>query len=369
MGGERPPFTTDPDALEDAARERAGARAVLVRRRLGRLGCDRARQPGGVRRLAHRAAHAHRRHRARPRPRRCSARSSRRRCITAPVGVQWIMHPDAETGRRARGRANSASAWSLSTVSSFTLEEVAARRTATAPRWFQLLLAQRRGRLRQLPRAARKAAGFSALRRHARHLVARLAPARPRHTRTCRSSPARGWPTTSPIRRSCAGLAKPPPRTDPRPPSCAGCRCSPAPTTPGTNLAFLREHWDGPIVLKGIQHRRRRAPGGRRRRGGHRRVQPRRPPGRRRDRLARRAAGHRRRGRRPGRGAVRLGIRTGADIIKALGARRDGRAGRPAVGLRARPRRHGRRAARAALACSPTSTCRSRCRETTARPH
>ena len=62
------------------------------------------------------------------------------------------------------------------------------------------------------------------------------------------------------------------------------------------DFGWLREAFGGPVLAKGVAHRRRRAPGGRRRRGRGDRLQPRRAPARRGAGRARRA--HRRR-RRP----------------------------------------------------------------------
>ena len=50
------------------------------------------------------------------------------------------------------------------------------------------------------------------------------------------------------------------------------------------DIPFLRQHWNGPIVLKGILSAGRRRARRRGRRGRHHRVQSRRPAGRRRDR-------------------------------------------------------------------------------------
>ena len=133
------------------------------------------------------------------------------------------------------------------------------------------------------------------------------------------------------------------------------------PTFTGTDkrwdqLPFLREHWDGPIVLKGIQHvdDARRAcdagmdgivvsnHGGRQVDGAVASL----------DVLPEIAAAV------GDRMAVLFdsGVRTGADIVKALALGADGGAGRPAVRVRAGAGRGGRGAARGALACWPTST-------------
>ena len=91
------------------------------------------------------------------------------------------------------------------------------------------------------------------------------------------------------------------------------------PAVTWADLEWLREETELPIVLKGILHAddaRRAAAGGR---GRLDRLEPRRPPGRRRDRRARRA--RRRCARRSAASCAVLfdsGIRTGADVFKAI---------------------------------------------------
>ena len=91
------------------------------------------------------------------------------------------------------------------------------------------------------------------------------------------------------------------------------------PSNTWADLGWVREHWDGPIALKGVLHpddARRAVDAGVEARPG---VQPRRPPDRWRDRLARCAC---RRWWPRSAGSVEVlldsGVRTGSDVLKAL---------------------------------------------------
>ena len=90
-------------------------------------------------------------------------------------------------------------------------------------------------------------------RRHARHLAARLAPARPRRRLPAVPARRRHRECRSPTRRSGPRCPRRRRRTSPRR-SRTGSRSSRAPRGAGTSLRALRARWDGPIVLKGIQH-------------------------------------------------------------------------------------------------------------------
>src|SRR4051794_2339562 len=80
--------------------------------------------------------------------------------ITAPIGVQGIMHPDAELAV-ARATAALGLPMIVSTVSSYTLEEVAAA-NGEGTRWFQLYWPNDEDFCASLLARA-EAAGFSAL--------------------------------------------------------------------------------------------------------------------------------------------------------------------------------------------------------------
>ena len=90
------------------------------------------------------------------------------------------------------------------------------------------------------------------------------------------------------------------------------------PTLSWKDVEWIKSIWPGKLILKGIldiedaPHRRQV------RRRRHQRVEPRRPPARRRAIRDLGAAQRGRRGRLADRGDVRLGIRTGADIVRAL---------------------------------------------------
>ncbi|MFJ5775497.1 lactate 2-monooxygenase [Streptomyces sp. NPDC093094] len=167
----------------------------------------------------------------------------------APVGVLSIMHPEAETGA-ARAAAAQGLPYILSSASSTPLEQVA-EAMGDAERWFQLYWAKDREVTRSfLDRA--KASGFSVL------VVTLDVPAlawRPRDLDRAYLPFLHGVGTANyfsdPAFR--AGLAKPV-HEDPDAAVMhfVGMFADPGKTWP--DLAFLRENWDGPIVLKGVLH-------------------------------------------------------------------------------------------------------------------
>jgi 4-hydroxymandelate oxidase len=80
----------------------------------------------------------------------------------APVAAQGLAHPDAEPAT-ARAAAAAGALFCLSTVSSRSIEEVAAAVPAdAAPRWFQLYVNDDRAFTRELVRRA-EAAGYGAI--------------------------------------------------------------------------------------------------------------------------------------------------------------------------------------------------------------
>lgn len=169
--------------------------------------------------------------------------------LTAPIGVQSILHPEAEVAT-ARAAAALGVPSVLSTASSSSIEAVAAA-AGDAARWFQLYWPSDADVCVSILRRAR-AAGFATL-------VVTL------DTWTL------GWrpcdldqaylpflqgegvaiPFSDPVFR---GKLDKPPEEDA--PSAILRWLSMMTGTDGTwdQLSFLREHWDGPIVLKGIQH-------------------------------------------------------------------------------------------------------------------
>lgn len=169
--------------------------------------------------------------------------------VLAPVGVQGIVHPDAELAV-ARAVSDLGVPMALSTVSSYRMEDVAAACGPT-PHWFQLYWPKDRDvGASFLARA--KAAGFSAL---LLTLDTFILAWRPRDL-------VHGYlPFLSRL-----GLAN----YESDPAFLAGLPASPEddptatvmhwqsmfgdPSNTWADLAWVREHWDGPIALKGVLH-------------------------------------------------------------------------------------------------------------------
>ncbi|MFE0320546.1 alpha-hydroxy-acid oxidizing protein, partial [Streptomyces albogriseolus] len=167
----------------------------------------------------------------------------------APVGVLSIMHPGAEPAA-ARAAAAQGVPFVLSSASSTPMEQVA-EAMGDAERWFQLYWPKDVEVARSfLDRA--KAAGYTAL---VVTLDTPLLSWRPRDLDQAYLPFLRGVGTANyfsdPAFR--AGLAKPV-HEDPNAAVMhfVGMFADPAKTWP--DLAFLRENWDGPIVLKGVLH-------------------------------------------------------------------------------------------------------------------
>ncbi|MGW9398780.1 lactate 2-monooxygenase [Streptomyces sp. NPDC055642] len=167
----------------------------------------------------------------------------------APVGVLSIMHPDAESGA-ARAAAAQGVPFVLSSASSTPMEQVA-EAMGEAERWFQLYWPKDVEVARSFLNRA-KAAGFTAL---VVTLDTPLLSWRPRDLDQAYLPFLRGVGTANyfsdPAFR--AGLAKPV-HEDPDAAVMhfVSMFADPAKTWP--DLAFLRENWDGPIVLKGVLH-------------------------------------------------------------------------------------------------------------------
>ncbi|MEU5210053.1 lactate 2-monooxygenase [Streptomyces sp. NPDC020742] len=167
----------------------------------------------------------------------------------APVGVLSLMHPDAEPAA-ARAAAAQGVPYILSSASSTPMEEVA-EAMGDGERWFQLYWAKDREVTRSFLTRAR-AAGYRAL---FVTLDTPLLAWRPRDLDQAFLPFLHGVGTanyfTDPAFR--AGLAKPV-HEDPNAAVMhfVGMFADPAKTWP--DLAFLRDNWDGPIVLKGILH-------------------------------------------------------------------------------------------------------------------
>ncbi|WP_394613264.1 lactate 2-monooxygenase [Lentzea sp. JNUCC 0626] len=248
LGGTVPPFTTDPDALEQSARDRlgpgpfwyvAGGAGSGATVRANREAFDR------VRIVPRMLTNATERHLGvsvlgteLPAP-----------VMLAPVGVQSILHPDGELAT-ARAAAELGIPMVLSTASSHTIEEVA-EASGEGPRWYQLYWPNDPDVCASLLERAKKA-GYTAL-------VVTL------DTWTLAWRPHDLDQSYLPFLR---GVGTAIPFSDPV--FRAGLQKSPEEDLPmailrwvqlftGTDkswdqLEFLRSHWDGPIVLKGIQH-------------------------------------------------------------------------------------------------------------------
>jgi lactate 2-monooxygenase len=169
--------------------------------------------------------------------------------LLAPIGVQSILHPEGELAT-ARAAAALGLPMVLSTASSHTIEEVA-EAGGDGPRWFQLYWPNDDDVCAGiLDRAAK--AGFSTL---VVTLDTWTLGWRPTDLDRAYLPFLRGIgqaiPFSDPAFR--AGLAAPPEEDL----TAAVLRWVPMFT--GTDrtwehLPFLRDHWSGPIVLKGIQH-------------------------------------------------------------------------------------------------------------------
>lgn len=167
----------------------------------------------------------------------------------APVGVQGIVHPDAELAV-ARAAAALRVPIVLSTVSSYRLEEVAAA-GGDSPRWFQLYWPRDKDVAASLVARA-KAAGFRVLVLTLDTFILAWRPRDLSHAylpflhrlglANYESDPA-----------FLAGLERSP-EEDPGAAVLHWLSMFGDPTKTWDDLVWLREHWDGPIVLKGVLH-------------------------------------------------------------------------------------------------------------------
>ncbi|GLZ37823.1 lactate 2-monooxygenase [Actinokineospora sp. NBRC 105648] len=167
--------------------------------------------------------------------------------LLAPVGVQSIVHPDGELAT-ARAAAALDVPIILSTASSYSLEEVA---EVAGPRWFQLYWPNEPEVCASLLQRA-KAAGYTTL---VVTVDTWTLAWRPRDLDQSYLPFLRATGVANAFTDPAflAGLAKSPQEDQ----AMAVLRWVSLFT--GTDkrwdqLPFLREHWDGPIVLKGIQH-------------------------------------------------------------------------------------------------------------------
>ncbi|HYS42290.1 MAG TPA: lactate 2-monooxygenase [Pseudonocardiaceae bacterium] len=169
--------------------------------------------------------------------------------LLAPIGVQSILHADGELAT-AHAAASLGVPMVMSTASSYSIEDVAGA-NGSGPRWYQLYRPNDDAVCASILDRAR-AAGFTVL-------VVTL------DTWTLGWRPAdldqaylpfiRGVgtavPFTDPVFR--AGLDRAP-EEDLTPAVLKWVPMFTGTDRTWDDLPFLREHWDGPVVLKGIQH-------------------------------------------------------------------------------------------------------------------
>ncbi|QPP09122.1 alpha-hydroxy-acid oxidizing protein [Streptomyces bathyalis] len=244
-----PPFTTDLTLLGSSAREHLDP---------GAFGYVAGAAGSGATHRANRAAFE--RHRLVPRMLRGPGRRDLSTTVLgtripapvmlAPVGVQSIIHPDGELAT-ARAAASVGIPMVLSTASSHTIEQVAEAHGAGNPRWFQLYWPNDDDVCVSILDRARKA-GFTTL---VVTLDTWTLAWRPQDLDQSYLPFIRGIGTAIPFSDPAfrAGLEKSP--EDELIPAVLRW----VPMFTGTDhswdqLPFLREHWDGPIVLKGVLH-------------------------------------------------------------------------------------------------------------------
>jgi lactate 2-monooxygenase len=248
LSGQRPALPTDLGRLEQLARERlpqapfgyvAGGATSEATVRANRAAFDRVRLvPRMLRDVAIRRLERTVLGSELPAP-----------LLLAPVGVQSILHPEAEVAT-ARAAAATGVGMVVSTASSRTMEEVAAA-AGDAPRWFQLYW----------PRDPEVTASFLSRARAAgyRALVVTLdtwmLAWRPRDLDAAYLPFLVGEGCANyfsdPAFR--AGLARPP-EEDPEGAVRHFLGMFSDPTKTWADVAFLRERWQGPILLKGVLH-------------------------------------------------------------------------------------------------------------------
>jgi lactate 2-monooxygenase len=248
LAGERPPLPTDPSTLEEAARAAlddgpfhyvAGGAGAGATMRANRAAFDRyALVPRMLRDVTARDWSTTVLGTAMPAP-----------LLLAPIGVLSILHPDGELAV-ARAAAELGVPMVLSTAASHTIEEVA-EANGDGPRWYQLYWPTEDAVTVSLLERAR-AAGYTVL---VVTLDTWTLGWRPHDLDISYLPFLRGVGTAIPFSDPAfrAGLVKPPAEDL----MAAVGRWVPMFT--GTALRWdrldlIREHWDGPIVLKGVQH-------------------------------------------------------------------------------------------------------------------
>ncbi|MCE4941634.1 lactate 2-monooxygenase [Streptomyces noursei] len=243
-----PPFTTDLSALEEVARDRMGPQPH---------GYVAGAAGTGATARANRAAFDG--HRLVPRMLRDATERDLRTTVLgselaapvllAPIGVQTVVHPDGELAT-ARAAQATGVPMVLSTASSHTIEE-AARANGDGQRWFQLYWPHDDEVTASILARAR-AAGYTTL---VVTLDTWQLAWRPRDLDQAYLPFIRGngvaIPLSDPVFRSRLDR---PAEEDPQAAALQWLPIFSGKAHTWDELGFLREHWDGPIVLKGIVH-------------------------------------------------------------------------------------------------------------------
>ena len=249
LGDVRPPLPTDLTKLEGLAERSlsaqafgyvAGSAGTEATARANREAFDRWRiVPRMLRDVSHRDLSVEVLGTAMPSP-----------VLLAPIGVQSILHPDGELAV-ARAAAAEGVPMVLSTASSYSIEEVA-EANGEGPRWFQLYWPKdREMAVSFLERA--KAAGYTVL---VVTLDTFTLAWRPRDLDQAYLPFLRGIGVatyfTDPVFQKAIGGPVTDANRDTALLHWVANFGNPALTW--DDLVFLRDHWDGPIALKGIQH-------------------------------------------------------------------------------------------------------------------
>ncbi|MEU0514090.1 lactate 2-monooxygenase [Amycolatopsis sp. NPDC006125] len=248
LGGTKPPFTTDPARLAESARE------VMTPEAYGYVAGGAG---SGATMDANRAAFD--RWKLVPRMLTdATARTTSARVLgselpapvlLAPVGVQSIVHPDAELAT-ARAAAALGLPMILSTAASRTIEEVA-EASGDGPRWFQLYWPADSDVTASILTRAKKA-GYTTL---VVTLDTWTLAWRPRDLDSAYLPFLKGEGLATPLSDPAfRALLEKAPEDDMPSAILRWVSLFTGTDHSWDQLPFLREHWDGPIVLKGIQH-------------------------------------------------------------------------------------------------------------------
>ncbi|WP_116114073.1 lactate 2-monooxygenase [Amycolatopsis ruanii] len=248
LGGTKPPFTTDPTRLAESAR------AVLTPEAYGYVAGGAG---SGATMDANRVAFG----KWKLVPRMLTDATARTTSATvlgtelpapvllAPVGVQSIVHPDAELAT-ARAAAALGLPMILSAAASRTIEEVA-EASGDGPRWFQLYWPSDSDVTASILTRAKRA-GYTTL---VVTLDTWTLAWRPRDLDSAYLPFLQGEGLATPLSDPAfRALLEKAPEDDMPSAILRWVSLFTGTDHSWDQLPFLREHWDGPIVLKGIQH-------------------------------------------------------------------------------------------------------------------